>query len=231
MREITTVPQHTASLHRYVAGDLLHPQFARVNGDAGDIHPAALKVDEKRHVVGHQPAQRQHLRSKEVGPRQQRQVGSDEDRPRGRTLALPRGRQCMALQNIANRLIGNHIPEIGQGAHNPVIAPVPVLARHANDQLLHLALDPRSTRATTNLRAIEFAGDQLAVPSQDSVRPGDGCYLGENLAAHAMTNFAERGSLGIDSFSRPFNWAFRMRFSAARYSFRVSNSWSTVPVT
>jgi hypothetical protein len=100
----------------------------------------------------------------------------------------------MALQNIANRLIRNHIPEIGQGAHNPVIAPVPVLARHANDQLLDLALDPRSTRAMTNLRAIEFAGDQLAVPSQGSVRPGDGCYLGENLAAHAMTNFAERGS-------------------------------------
>ena len=44
---VLTVPQHAASLHRYVAGDLLHPQFARVNGDAGDIHPAALKVDEK----------------------------------------------------------------------------------------------------------------------------------------------------------------------------------------
>jgi hypothetical protein len=80
MQEIMTVPQHAASLHRYVAGDLLHPQFARENGDAGDIHPAALKVDEKQHVVGHQPAQRQHLRSKEVGPRQQRQLGSDEDR-------------------------------------------------------------------------------------------------------------------------------------------------------
>jgi hypothetical protein len=74
----------------------------------------------------------------------------------------------MALQKIANRLIGNHIPEIGQGARNPVIAPVPVLARHANDQLLHLALDPRSTRAMTNLRAIEFASDQLAVPGQDN---------------------------------------------------------------
>jgi hypothetical protein len=49
------------------------------------------------------------------------------------------------LQNIANRLIGNHIPEIGQGARNPVIAPVPVLARHANDQLLHLALTARKS--------------------------------------------------------------------------------------
>jgi hypothetical protein len=43
MQEIATIPRHTASIHRYVAGDLLHPQFARVNGDAGDIHPAALE--------------------------------------------------------------------------------------------------------------------------------------------------------------------------------------------
>src|SRR5258708_2662610 len=27
-----------------------------------------------------------------------------------------------------------------------------------------------------------------------------------------------------ESFSRPFNWAFRMRFSAARYSMRASSS-------
>jgi hypothetical protein len=33
-----------------------------------------------------------------------------------------------------------------------------------------------------------------------------------------MTDLAERGSLG-ESFSRPFNLAFRMRFSAARYSY------------
>src|ERR1700747_3321364 len=107
----------------------------------------------------------------------------------------------MALQNIAHRLIGNHIPEIAKGPQNPVKPEAPFFARHANDQLLHLALDPRSTRAMTNLRAIEFAGDQLAVPGQDSVRPGDGCDLGENLAAHATTNFAERGSLGIPPLS------------------------------
>jgi hypothetical protein len=67
----------------------------------------------------------------------------------------------VAVQDIANRLIGNRIPEIGQGAHNPVIAPVSVLARHANDQLLDLSLDPRPARDLTGLRAIEFAGDKL----------------------------------------------------------------------
>jgi len=33
---------------------------------------------------------------------------------------------------------------------------------------------------------------------------GDGCYLGENLAAHAMTNFAERGSLGTRQLQPTF---------------------------
>ena len=32
-----------------------------------------------------------------------------------------------------------------------------------------------------------------------------------------------------ESNSRPLIWAFRMRFSAARYSFRDRSSWSTVP--
>jgi hypothetical protein len=58
----------------------------------------------------------------------------------------------------------NHIPKIGNGARDPVVAPVPVLARHTNDQLLHLALEPRSARTLTSLRAGEFTGDQPAVP-------------------------------------------------------------------
>src|SRR6202158_57611 len=93
---------------------------------------------------------------------------------------------------------------MGQPPRDPVIAPVPVLARHANDQLLDLSLDPRSARASTPLRAIEFAGDKLAVPGQDSVRPGHSCDLGENLAAQAMTDLAERGSLGVRELQLPF---------------------------
>jgi hypothetical protein len=56
-------------------------------------------------------------------------------------------------------------------------------------------------------------------------------YLAENLAAQSMTDLAERGSLGVREFQPPFQLAFRIRFSAARYSFRASGSWSTIPVT
>src|SRR6516162_801609 len=52
----------------------------------------------------------QHLRREEVSPSQQRQVGPNEGRPCGQTLA--RRRQRVAAKDIANRLIGNHVPKI-----------------------------------------------------------------------------------------------------------------------
>jgi hypothetical protein len=52
------------------------PRLIGMNGEPGDIHPTALDVDEEQHLVGHQPAQRQHLCGEKIGPRQQRQVGS-----------------------------------------------------------------------------------------------------------------------------------------------------------
>ena len=117
--------------------------------------------------------------------------------PRSCALALRCRRQTVAPEDIADRLIANLIPQIGQRPRNPVIAPVTVLPGHANDQLLDLSLDPRPARASTGLRAIEFAGDQLAIPAQDGVRPGHVGDVGENLAAQSMTDLAERASLGV----------------------------------
>jgi hypothetical protein len=94
--------------------------------------------------------------------------------------------------------------EICQCPYNPVIAPILVLLGHADDQLLDLAADPRPTRASTSLRAIEFAGHHLAVPGQDGVWSGHVRHLGENLAAQAMTDLPQRGSLGVAELQPPF---------------------------
>src|SRR6266568_8177706 len=116
----------------------------------------------------------------------------NECRPGCRALAFWCRRQTMPLQDIAHRLITDVVPQIGQRPHDPVITPVMVLLRHANDQLLNLALDPRPARASTRLRAIEFAGNQLAVPGQDSVRPSHSRHLGESLAAQSMADLSQR---------------------------------------
>src|SRR5450759_4428135 len=57
MQEIATVPKRAASLHGNIPGHLLHPSLVRVNGDPGDVHLAALEMDEKQHVIGHQSSQ------------------------------------------------------------------------------------------------------------------------------------------------------------------------------
>jgi hypothetical protein len=41
-------------------------------------------------------------------------------------------------------------PRLANDPNNPVIAPVTVLPRHANDQLLNLSLDLRPAGASTN---------------------------------------------------------------------------------
>jgi hypothetical protein len=45
------------------------------------------------------------------------------------------------------------------------------------------------------------------------------------------TDLAERGSLSVGELQSPFQLPLRIRFSAARYSFRATNSWFTIPVT
>ena len=131
----------------------------------------------------------------------------------------------MALQDIADRLIAYTICQIGQRPGNPVITPVPVLLGQTNDQLLDLARDPRPAWAATSFRAIELVGDQLAIPGQNGVGLSHSCDLGESRAAEPMPDFTKRGALGVRER------ALTMRFSAVKYSFRASSSWSTVPVT
>ena len=120
----------------------------------------------------------------------------NENRPRGRALALRRRRQAVTPQDIADRLIGYLVTQIGQRPRDPVVAPVPVLPGHANDLFLDLSLDPRPAWAST-CRAIELVGDELAIPTKDRVRPSDRGDVGQNLAAQAMTDLAERASLGV----------------------------------
>ena len=70
----------------------------------------------------------------------------------------------------------------------------------------------------------------LRYQAQDSVRPG-GCDLGENLAAHAMTNFAERGSLGIRQLQPTFQLGLQDAVFGSQIFVSRQQLWSTVPVT
>src|ERR1035437_4763695 len=122
------------------------------------------------------------------------------------------------------------MPQIGQRPHDPIIAPGPILLGHANNQLLNFSVDPWPAWGSPFLRAIELAGDEPSVPCQDGVRQGGSRHLAECLATQSTANLAELRSLCVRELQPPLQLALRIRFSAARYSFRSSSSWSTVPV-
>jgi len=45
--------------------------------------------------------------------------------------------------------------------------------------------------------ALEFAGNEAAVPDEDGIRFGDAGYLAEGSATEALADFSECRSLGI----------------------------------
>jgi hypothetical protein len=61
VEQIATVAKGAPSVHGHVPGHLLHPSIIRLAGNPRDVHLAALKVDEKEHVIRHKTAQREDL--------------------------------------------------------------------------------------------------------------------------------------------------------------------------
>jgi hypothetical protein len=83
----------------------------------------------------------------------------------------------VTAQYIANRLIGNVVSEIGQGADNAIISPTRVLPGHFHDQSFEVTFDARAAWIRTLPGAVEFAGNQTSVPSQNRVWCSDTSYL------------------------------------------------------
>src|SRR5690242_8196731 len=98
---------------------------------------------------------------------------SDEVLP-GRILAtFRRRRDAVPFENIADRLTGDVMTEIGERTGDPVVAPTGRLLGHPDDQRLGHRINARASRTGTMLWAIEFAGDQTTIPGQNGFRLGN----------------------------------------------------------
>ncbi len=97
------------------------------------MDPPTAQVDEKQHGVCHEPTQGPDLGGEEVGRDQHVHVRADTRLPRGRRLALWSRGDAMALQDVADGLVADSIPKIGQGADDPVVAPGAIFLRHTDD--------------------------------------------------------------------------------------------------
>ena len=75
----------------------------------------------------------------------------------------------MAFQDVAHGLVTDRVPEVGQGAHDPVVAPGAILLRHADDQRLQLLVNRGTPRGLALLGTVTFLRHELAVPSEDGI--------------------------------------------------------------
>src|SRR6184192_1738390 len=116
------------------------------------------------------------------------------------------------------------------GTHDPVIAPPGILLRHPHHQPLGFLVNSGTTRGFTKLRSVELVGDELSVPGQQRIRFRDSRQFFQGLPFEPVGDLSQRSFFASDNSNLPLIWALRMRFSAARYSFLSSSSWSTVPV-
>src|SRR5215510_15470768 len=98
---------------------------------------------------------------------------ADELFPRRGGPALWRRGEAMAFQNVAHGLGTDGVPEVGQGSHDPVVAPGAILPRHTDHQGLDFLVNHGAPRPLALLGAVTLLGDQLAVPAKNRVRRND----------------------------------------------------------
>lgn len=112
--------------------------------------------------------------------------------------------QAMSFENVTDALVGNLMPEVGQGADDAVITPAWILAGQLYDQLCNLDGDSRPSRlGNTAAGEISFLGNQLVMPLKQGSRLEDGDDFARELAER-FTFFSEHLALGI--LETPVRW-------------------------
>jgi hypothetical protein len=125
-------------LHGHVTGHLHHPCLIGMRRDARHMDLPTAQVQEKQDVIRHEPPERPDLGGEEVGRHEDVEMRADELLPCRGGLTLGGGWKAMALQDVAYRLGTDGVPEVGQGADDPVIASGAIFLGHAHDQGLQL---------------------------------------------------------------------------------------------
>ena len=104
-----------------------------MSGDAAQPHSATADLDEEQNVVRDEPSPCQHFDREEVRASEHVHMRLDELLPGGRATPLGRRWDLVTTQDVADRLIGDPMAQVGQRAHDPIIAPGPVFVRHPDN--------------------------------------------------------------------------------------------------
>src|SRR5215467_5318965 len=173
--------------------------------DSRDVDLPGAQVDQKQHVIRHQPPQRPDLGGEKVGRDQHLHMRADKLRPRAGRLPLWSWRDAMTFENVAHGLVTKRVPEVGEGADDAIIPPGAIFLGHAYHQVLYFLVDRRATGSIAVFGAIKLLGHKLPVPSENGVRLDDCRHVLEGLLAELLANLSERFALAITQPYAPFD--------------------------
>ena len=125
-----------------VPGLLGDPLPHRIGGDAGEIDPTGVEIDEKQHV---EATEQHRVDGEEVTGQHGLCLGSQEVRP-GRARSTRRGVDAMPAQDLPNTRRGELNPTRCQLPVDPSVAPGRVLCGQAEDQRDRASGNSRSSR-------------------------------------------------------------------------------------
>src|SRR4029077_2009679 len=137
-----------------------HPRFIRMGRHARYIDLPTTKMDEKQDVVRDQPAQRPDLGGEKVRRHEDIEMRADKLLPGSGRLPLRCWGKAVALQDIADGLVTDHIAQVHQSPHDTVIAPGAILPGYANNQGLQFRGNFWTAWGPLLGRAVKLLGDQ-----------------------------------------------------------------------
>jgi len=89
------------------------------------------------------------------------------------------------LQDIGNRTACYVMPQVGQRAENPSIAPIVILVRQPNHQGFDLTVRARPSRSTT-VTAVILLGNQFPMPGQQGLWRHKGCDFSQESPSQSF---------------------------------------------
>jgi len=165
MDQVVLAIQNSVDGIRKISSNLTHPQAIRRTRDSGDLNASCRKVNKEQHHESLQPSTSPHFHGEEIRSHDQLPMPAQKLLPGRLPSSLRRRLDAVSLQNLSDRTAGNLAPEIGQGALNPSIAPIPVFFcefYHQGFKIHGRSRTPRSALGTS----VIFNGDQLPMPGQ-----------------------------------------------------------------
>src|SRR5713101_8617306 len=197
MDQVLPGSQAAPLLHGDIARHLHHPRCRGMGRHARDMDLPASQVDEKQYVVCYQATQRPHLGREEVRRDQEIEVRTDKLLPRRGHLAFWRRWDTVTLEDVPHRLVADRIAQVGEGAHDAVVAPGAILPCYADNQRFELLVDFGTAWRLALLRAVKLLSDQFAVPGEDGGGFDNGGDLRQRLLPQLFPDLGQGLALCI----------------------------------